>query len=226
MAGHNVVMVSFSASSLTSVYVDIPENWAYFNEETYAINNVINNAENEFGCYDNLVHYVVIECKHNNEDPVLPETEIPDGNVVYRTNEILFTSLEGKFANCQLKQYNPITKRYKVVLVTKKIVITEGNQPPYDSWEELRVYFRYYIEQYSNNWVLTDLPDGKYVNMRYHVTGNILESDGISITLNQIDELLTTGATFSGNKVNLSCSDFTLIDSNMDNKIIYEIRDE
>lgn len=226
MAGHNVVMVSFSASSLTSVYVDIPDNWAYFNEETYAINNVINNAENEFGCYDNLVHYIVIECKHNNEDPVLPETEIPDGNVVYRTNEILFTSLEGKVANCQLKQYNPITKRYKVVLVTKKIVITEGNQPPYDSWEELRVYFRYYIEQYSNNWVLTDLPDGKYVNMRYHVTGNILESDGISITLNQIDEFLTNGATFSGNKVNLSCGDFTLIDSNMDNKIIYEIRDE
>lgn len=224
MAGHNVVMISFSASSLTSVYVEIPENWAYFNDETYAVNNVVNEITNEFGCYDNLVHYIVVEFKHNNEDPVLPYTEIPDGNVVYRTNEISFTSLEGKVATCQLKQYNPITKRYKVVLVTKKIVITEGSQPPYDSWEEFRIYFRYYIEQYSNNWSLVELPEGKYINMKYHVTGHIIESD--EIALNQIDEWLTNGATFSGNKVNLSCGDFTLIDSNMDNKIIYEIRDE
>ena len=228
MAGHNVERVWFSASSLTSIFVNISDDWAYFNDETYLANSVINMDANEFGCYDNVPHYVTIECKHNNNDPSIYPGEIPSGNVVYRSSNITFRSLEGNVVTCLFNQYNPITPRYKVVLITKEITIDTGDQPPYDSWVEFRTYFRYYVEQYSNNWVLTELPEGKYINMKYHMTGHIIEDNdsGTGLMTTQIDEWFTEGVTIAAHAVVLSCGWFTLLDSNMDNKIIYEIIDE
>lgn len=223
MPGHDVVSVHFSASSPTTIHLNIPESWSHLYDDEYV--NYI--GDGNFACYGNEVNYVLIDCDFNNNGNGQPYSDIMYGIGSYRQSVLTFTSLEGKTATCNINQYDPVTPRHRVFVGIDVTAIDYSDEPGDYKNMWYNVYGTVsYQKEINANYTDISLPEGKYITFRYHLVGykivvrwddNIMVNERINI-----DTWYDNRMSFEmhANYIDIECDEIIILDSNMDNKIV------